>query len=126
MAAPITKYQRLPTQEAVFVSAGCRRARIGYSVAMLKRTLALLALAAVAACSRVSEENFAKIRDGMSEQQVIELLGKPAESSSVNVLGLSGTASKWVESGAVITVQFVNGKVRAKSFDRPAAKSGAR
>ncbi len=93
---------------------------------MLKRTLALVAFAALAACSRVSEENFAKIRDGMSEQQVTELLGKPAESASVNVLGLSGTASKWVERDAAITVQFVNGKVRAKSFERPGAKAGAR
>jgi hypothetical protein len=62
----------------------------------------------------------------MSEQQVIELLGKPTESSSVSVLGLSGTASKWVEKDAVITVQFVNGKVRARTFDRPVAKSATR
>jgi hypothetical protein len=93
---------------------------------MMRRTLALLAFALLAACSRVSEENFAKIRDGMSEQEVIGLLGKPAESSSVNVLGLSGTAAKWVERDAAITVQFVNGKVRAKSFDRTPAKGAAR
>jgi hypothetical protein len=88
----------------------------------MRRTLALTALLALAACSKVTEENFARVRDGMTEQQVIELLGKPTESSSVNILGLSGTSSKWVEKDAVITVQFVNGKVRARSFDRPAAK----
>lgn len=93
---------------------------------MTPRIVVLLAFIALAACSRVTEENFAKVREGMSEQQVIELLGKPTESSSVSVLGLSGTASKWVEKDAVITIQFVNGKVRARSFDRPAAKPGAR
>ena len=87
--------------------------------------LALLACAvvlAVAACSKINEENFGKVRDGMSEQEVLSLLGTPTESSSVSVLGLSGTASKWVAKDAVITVQFVNGKVRGKSFDRATIK----
>ena len=87
--------------------------------------LALLACAvalAVAACSKINEENFGKVRDGMSEQEVLSLLGTPTETSSVSVLGLSGTASKWVAKDAVITVQFVNGKVRGKSFDRVVIK----
>jgi len=83
--------------------------------------LALVVVAA-AACSKISEENFGKVRDGMSEQEVLSVLGTPTESSSVSVLGLSGTASKWVAKDAVITVQFVNGKVRGKSFDRAPIK----
>jgi hypothetical protein len=55
----------------------------------------------------------------MSEQEVHALLGNPTESSSVSVLGISGTSSKWVTKDAVVTVQFVNGKVRLKSFDKP-------
>lgn len=43
-------------------------------------------------------------------------------SSFVPVLGLSGTSSRWVSSDGMIAVQFVNGKVRAKSFERPPAK----
>ena len=87
------------------------------------RALALaLALVALAACSKITEENFNKVRDGMGEQEVLALLGTPTESSSVSVLGISGTASKWVAKDAVITVQFVNGKVRGKSFDRPPIK----
>jgi hypothetical protein len=50
------------------------------------------------------------------------LLGNPTESNSINVLGVSGTASRWVERDAVITVSFVNGKVALKTFDRPAQK----
>jgi len=53
---------------------------------------------------------------------VIALLGKPTESSSMQVLGVSGSSAKWVGKDAVITVQFVNGKVRLKSFAKTAAK----
>jgi hypothetical protein len=93
---------------------------------MIRAALAVIAIVALAACSKLTEDNFAKIRDGMSEREVIALLGKPAESSSVNVLGVSGTASKWVEGDAAISVQFVNGKVRAKSFERAPAKGARR
>ncbi|HWD22678.1 MAG TPA: outer membrane protein assembly factor BamE [Burkholderiales bacterium] len=82
----------------------------------------LLAVAvALAACSKVTQENFAKIQDGMSEQEVIALLGAPSESNSINVLGVSGTSSRWVSGDAVINVRFVNGKVALKSFDKPGA-----
>ena len=80
---------------------------------------AIAALFALSACSKVNEENFAKIHDGMGEQEVVALLGKPTESSSVSVLGLSGTSSRWVTKDAVITIQFFNGKVRLKNFEKP-------
>ena len=81
--------------------------------------LALLAAFLIAACSRVTQENFLKIQDGMSEQEVISLLGRPTESNSVNLLGVSGTASRWTSRDAVIAVRFVNGRVAFKSFDKP-------
>jgi hypothetical protein len=87
---------------------------------MNARVCAFLALLALAACSKVSQENFGKIHDGMSEQEVQGILGSPTESSSVSVLGLSGTSSRWATKDAVITVQFVNGKVRLKNFEKPA------
>ena len=80
---------------------------------------AVVLAVAASACSKITEENFTKVRDGMSEQDVVALLGTPTESSSISVLGISGTASKWVAKDAVIKVEFVNGKVRGKSFDRP-------
>ena len=79
---------------------------------------ALLLALIVAACSKVNQENFLKIQEGMSEQDVISLLGRPTESNSVNVLGISGTASRWVAGDTVITVRFVNGQVAFKSFDK--------
>jgi hypothetical protein len=86
---------------------------------------ALIAFAAVllfAACSKITQENFSKVRDGMTEQEVGALLGPPTTSSSVQIVGLSGTSSRWDGSDAVITVSFVNGKVALKSFDKPGAK----
>ena len=88
----------------------------------LASSLIFSAFVLLAGCSKVTQENFARIEDGMPEQDVLAILGQPGESSNVTVLGLSGTSSKWSTSDAVISVQFVNGKVRAKSFDRPAAK----
>ena len=85
--------------------------------------MALLAALLIAGCSRVTQENFMKIQEGMSEQEVISLLGTPTESQSVNILGVSGTASRWVGKDAAIAVRFVNGKVATKSFDQPANKT---
>ena len=85
---------------------------------MKKPLLALAVALIVAACSKVNQENFLKVQEGMSEEAVISLLGRPTESNSVNVLGVSGTASRWVAGDTVITVRFVNGQAAFKSFDK--------
>lgn len=84
------------------------------------RALALAALLfALAACgSKVNEENFARIENGMTEEQVFDILGKPTETSSMGALGVSGSSAVWSDDGTRISVQFVNGKVRLKQFDR--------
>ncbi|MBV8032718.1 MAG: outer membrane protein assembly factor BamE [Betaproteobacteria bacterium] len=74
----------------------------------------------LAACSKVTEENFAKVQNGMSEQEVAAILGAPTESTSREILGISGTTSVWRSGDAEITVRFVGGKVALKSFDKPA------
>jgi hypothetical protein len=87
----------------------------------MKWRLFLLVLL-LAACSKVTQESYQKIEEGMTEEQVIALLGKPTESNSVSVLGVSGTVSRWVAGDAVITVRFVNGKVGIKSYDKTTSK----
>jgi hypothetical protein len=89
---------------------------------MRARALAFAALLLLAACSKVTQENFARIQDGMSEQDVTAILGSPSQSSSGSILGISGTTSKWTSGGSEITVRFVNGKVALKSFDKPPPK----
>jgi hypothetical protein len=85
---------------------------------MRLRFFALAAAVLIAACSKVTPDNFAKIQEGMSEQEVMALLGSPTESNSINVLGVSGTASRWAARDAVISVSFVNGKVALKTFEK--------
>lgn len=90
---------------------------------VLRPVLAAIAVAFVlAACSKVTQENYARIQDGMSEQEVIALLGPASETGGVSLLGLSGGSSTWVAKDAVITIQFVNGKVIGKSFRQEKAK----
>lgn len=89
----------------------------------MRRLLPALALALLlAACSKVNQENFAKVQNGMTEQEVAGILGSPTESNSREVLGISGTTSVWRSGDAEITIRFVGGKVALKSFDKPAAK----
>jgi len=79
--------------------------------------VALLCL--LSACARITQENFSRIETGMSEQEVISILGSPSESSSGSLLGISGTASRWVGRDAEINVRFVGGKVATKTYDSP-------
>jgi hypothetical protein len=80
------------------------------------------ALIVLAACSKVTADNFARIQEGMSEAEVRAVLGSPTESSSTTVLGISGTASRWVAGDTVITVRFVNGKVALKNLEKTPGK----
>ncbi len=89
----------------------------------MRKLLLVCMFAALGACSKVTQENFAKVQEGMSEQEVIALLGEPTESNSVNVLGISGTTSRWSRGNAEITIRFVNGQVALKRFNKPAVKA---
>jgi len=88
----------------------------------MRITLAAFAAALLlAACSKVTQENFAKVKEGMSEKEVHAILGSPTESSSVALLGISGTHSKWVSGDSAISVRFVNGQVATSSFNKSIA-----
>ena len=89
---------------------------------MKTRALVLIALLLLAACSKVTQENFTRIQDGMTEQEVTAILGSPTESSSGSILGISGTSSKWASGDALITIRFVNGKVALRNFDKQGKK----
>jgi len=88
----------------------------------MKARALLVAALLLAACSKINQENFAKVQDGMREEEVRALLGSPTESSSTSVLGVSGTSSKWVGKDGVIVIRFVNGKVALRSFEKTAGK----
>ncbi|MEE4359053.1 MAG: outer membrane protein assembly factor BamE [Desulfococcaceae bacterium] len=74
-------------------------------------------------CSKISEENFNKIQNGMTQAEVYTILGEPSESSSGSMVGISGTSAKWSKDGTEISIQFLNGKVRMKNFAKISQKS---
>ena len=74
-------------------------------------------LAVMSSCGyKISKSNYEKIETGMTQEEVYKILGKPTESSTGSVLGISGTSSKWIKGEIFISVQFVNKKVRLKNF----------
>ncbi|HWA37841.1 MAG TPA: outer membrane protein assembly factor BamE [Burkholderiales bacterium] len=87
-----------------------------------RRTIAATLLLLLVACSKVTPENFARIQNGMTESEVTAILGSPTESTSREVLGITGTASRWVSGDTAITIRFVGGKVATKALDKPSPK----
>jgi hypothetical protein len=85
----------------------------------LMKRVCLLLLLLLAACARITQDNYLLIDEGMNEREVNALLGSPTESQGFNAYGFSSTLSRWVASDAAITVRFVNGKARIKTFDKP-------
>ena len=80
-----------------------------------------LTLALVVACgSSVTRANFEKIENDMPQEEVIAILGEPADSNSAGVGGFSAGMATWRGDGNVITIQFVNGKVKGKQFSSDA------
>lgn len=75
---------------------------------------------------RVTQTNFSKVKSGMTEEEVIAILGEPDKSSGVDfdpgfgeffgMGSLSGTHMLWRAGQNAIAIEFMNGKVRLKTF----------
>lgn len=87
---------------------------------MLVPVIALLLLALVACGSKINEANFNRIETDMTQKQVHGILGAPTESSSIKIGDFSGASSTWTNEEVTISIQFLNGKVKAKEFSKPA------
>jgi len=78
------------------------------------------------ATPRLTYTNFNKVKEGMTEEEVIRILGEPTKVTSVNVdtgigslLGLdklSGTNMIWNTDDAKANVIFFKGKVKSTNF----------
>ena len=76
----------------------------------------LLVLSLVACRGDLTPENYARIQNGMSLDEVTGILGKPNESSSLGIGSLTGTSASWSDGKTTISVQFVNDKVQFKQM----------
>ncbi|MCY1533351.1 hypothetical protein D9M68_686730 [compost metagenome] len=75
---------------------------------MSLRYFALLACCVLlAACSKINQENYSKLKAGMSKSEVESLLGGPAECSGA--LGMSSCT--WGDQKSFISVQYAGDKV---------------
>lgn len=66
--------------------------------------------------SKITEENYTKIKNGMTEDEVIAILGKPSDRSSSGIGTLTTTGMTWQDENITITVQLINGKVQLKNY----------
>ncbi|KPB69458.1 outer membrane protein assembly factor BamE [Pseudomonas cannabina] len=75
---------------------------------MSLRSVALLSFCVLlAACSKITQENYSKISAGMRKAQVESLLGSPTECSGA--LGMSSCT--WGDQNTFISVQYAADKV---------------
>jgi len=90
----------------------------------LRRALPwLLATLLLAGCADpVTLENFDRIEQGMSQDDVLAILGEPDEISSMELGSLSGTLATWRGRKGVINVQIFNDEVWGKQFSPPGSQ----
>lgn len=91
--------------------------------------IVVVALISLVACNgaKLTQENFDKItcatlnmetfeyENGMTLQQVKDILGDPSDSTSTTIMGVTSTTYVWGNSNKNITVVFVNGQATAKT-----------
>lgn len=79
--------------------------------------LGCLCLMIISCSSKVTQENFARIKNNMSMQEVIAILGEPTSAEGIMIAGISGTSAVWKSKNSEIDIQFLNDKVTVKSFN---------
>jgi len=87
--------------------------------------IAILLLALAGCSERLSQENFDKVHEGMSQKEVRDILGEPVNAEGTSVLGISGGESVWRDDKTLITVHFLNDKVVSKRMSRADKKGTA-
>ena len=86
-----------------------------FGLRMLGRAAAVVAIScvcliAVGCGSKVNDKNFGKIKAGMSETEVLDILGTP---NSTDKTPLGASKEVWEDGNKKITVLFVENKVLA-------------
>jgi SmpA / OmlA family len=82
----------------------------------LRRLVLALLLCGLAACSKVTAENYQKIQSGMSRSQVVAILGEPSQTQRSSLLGVAGESAVWEAGKVKITATFVNETVLTHSL----------
>ncbi len=83
----------------------------------LLASLAALSLLGLSACSKVNPDNYAKIKAGMTREEIHALLGAPDDASGGSLGGLSLTTETWKGSRHTVTVTFAGDKATIKTIE---------
>ena len=70
-------------------------------------TVMIFVSLSISACSKITQENYEKIKLGMAYEEVVDILGKAQECSS----SLGMTNCRWESNGKYIKIQFIADKV---------------
>ena len=70
-------------------------------------TVMIFVSLSISACSKITQENYEKIKLGMAYEEVVDILGKAQECSS----SIGMTNCKWERNGKYIKIQFIADKV---------------
>jgi outer membrane protein assembly factor BamE (lipoprotein component of BamABCDE complex) len=73
------------------------------------------ALMLAACANKLTNENLTKVKTGMTQSQVKELLGSPTRTESGATLGVEGATFYYTKSGAEVKIVFLNDSVITKS-----------
>lgn len=74
----------------------------------------------VSACSKVNEENYLQLENGMTFDEVQSIIGKADLIESTSLAGISTTRAEWHGKDGTISIRFIETKVRAKNWQPPA------
>jgi outer membrane protein assembly factor BamE (lipoprotein component of BamABCDE complex) len=75
--------------------------------------VALLALAAAAGCTKLTPENYAKIKVGMPYAEVAAILGEPTGCDAV----LAIKSCSWSDDARKVSIQFIGDQVVMSSAE---------
>lgn len=89
------------------------------SLPSMIRPIAVLALAALllAACSRITPDNYAKLEAGMTREEVHRILGPADEVSGGGIGKLTISTESWSGPKHVITVTFAGDQLTLKRIE---------
>jgi hypothetical protein len=90
------------------------RSKTWFKTASRGGLVIFLAFALIACGSKLTDENLAKVKNGMSSQQVKSILGKPTRSDTAKILGLEGTTYYYETGDAEVQISFLNDEVTVK------------
>ena len=84
----------------------------------MKKSVVLLfslLMIGVSCASRLTNENLMKIKNGMSQKEVIAVLGEPTSKETGQAIGISGTTFYYKTGETEVKVVFLNDSVMATS-----------